>query len=1195
MAITAPDIKLLESERMADTTDGGGRKTSRVIPDGVAGNIFPKVSRLDSVYGRVNLRKVFGAVQTADVDTYAGAHAIITDAPDNDKIHTTIFSTASEFDTRTAARDRVESFVTVGPESRMVLLGRQLPGQQSVSAYQRLEEPLPEIGEVIALSEEAGGVVTAQQYCRIQAVDSEIRTFTELMSGGYAEFKRRVLSIGVGTPLRYEFNGPENASQSSLITRDAKIRTTTVVDAARYYGIKKLAEPITAGDLNMKVQSVYTSIVPTTNREAPLSNQTIGSALNIVAARASARTETVPAYVAVSGKMYTLRPITPGSLTISGSGITTLSDNRKGAISNSTFSATVDYETGMITRTGGSANPSSYTLTYTPGGVATQTAHAIDNQITLGNRGSVYAFTLNPLPAPGGVTVDFLALGKWYRLRDDGAGNISGSDPAYGVGTLDYSTGAMVMTLGALPDVGSSVIVNWGSPAHYAIHAGATNAASDMLKQTLQLTELPITENSVSISYVSGGNIYTATDDANGVLTGGGITGSVNYTTGLVEFGYATRLPDSASTVAASYSKTTADSTVEDTLRGSTQAAGSSVALGGAVKPGSLFCNIQFAAAVGLSGWLLVRDNGAGLVFAAGSQKIAGNNVAAKDGVVSADTAIGSINYATGLITITNGVPVETVRWYGSFGGPAPLLAKYWWPETHTVTVTGATGTFGWVDSTVVSHTEAHTANFTFATTPIVADLLQSTSSRIVPGSAIFSAGGKTYIDRSGILYTDVSNTTGAGVQAGTMDYVNGIATITHWTDGAALNLSVDTALTTIGEYTTDDLYLRTAGSNLRPGSLYVQVTSEDGEQITATGDSSGVVTGTKVSGSVDHDTGIVRLRFGSMVTAAGNETEPWYSAGAVVGGMIFKPVAVIPSTFKYNAVVLTSLPINADILGIDPVRLPVDGRVPIYRPADVVVIHNTADFALPNPAVASAIYSVGRTNLSELWLVDSVGVKVDPAKYTYSLDTGTVTMASGLTLAGLVQPLIARHRIEDMAMLSDVQINGQLSVSAQITRDYGVDSFVSSALLFGDMNARVENVHDLLAFSTWTNVAGTQSNAQFNDIDYPVEVLNNGALTERWRINFTSATAFQVIGENLGVIATGSTLADISPANALTGNPYFVIRAAGWGAGWSAGNQLRFNTVGAAAPIWIARTVLPGATLDGDAFSMQMRGDVDA
>jgi hypothetical protein len=153
----------------------------------------------------------------------------------------------------------------------------------------------------------------------------------------------------------------------------------------------------------------------------------------------------------------------------------------------------------------------------------------------------------------------------------------------------------------------------------------------------------------------------------------------------------------------------------------------------------------------------------------------------------------------------------------------------------------------------------------------------------------------------------------------------------------------------------------------------------------------------------------------------------------------------------------------------------------------------------------------------------------------------------------------------------------------------------VSSALLFGDMNARVTNVHDVQAFVAWTDTPGTQATAQFNDIDYPIEILNNGGISERWRISFTSATAYQVIGENLGVIATGTTTTDCAPTNALTGNPYFVLRSTGWGSGWSAGNQLRFNTVGAAAPIWIARTVLPGATLDGDSFSIQMRGDVDA
>ena len=113
--------------------------------------------------------------------------------------------------------------------------------------------------------------------------------------------------------------------------------------------------------------------------------------------------------------------------------------------------------------------------------------------------------------------------------------------------------------------------------------------------------------------------------------------------------------------------------------------------------------------------------------------------------------------------------------------------------------------------------------------------------------------------------------------------------------------------------------------------------------------------------------------------------------------------------------------------------------------------------------------------------------------------------------------------------------------------------------------------------------------------------MLNDGAVTDRWRINFltgnpSSGTAnFQVISENLGVIATGNTGSDCAPVNGLTGKPYFVIRSGGWGLGWSVGNQVRFNTSAASRPIWIARTVLPGATLDGDSFDLQLRGDVDA
>lgn len=1196
MTINASDIKLLESERMADTTDGGGRRTSRVVPDGVAGNIFPKVSRLDSVYGRVNLRKVFGAVQTAGVDTYAGAHAVITDAPDNAKIHTTLFSTASEFDTRAAARDRIESYVTSGPESRMILLGRQLAGQQSIVAYQRTEEPLPEIGEVFCLSSEAGQTVTAYQYFRVQSVESEVRTFTESLGSGYVDFKRRVVTIGTGVPLRYDFTGPETPTQNSAVARPSKLRTTTVVDAARYFGIRPLSEVANAAALTVKVDSVYTPIVPTTNRETPLSNANMGGAINIIPAKAATVSEAVSlgAQWAVGATLYTRRPILPGSLSVSGSGVTATTDDKLGTIGNATFSATVDYENGTITRTGGSASATSYTLTYQPAGIASQVSHTADEQITLGNRGTVYTYTLNPLPTPGSVYVDYRALGKWYRLRDNGAGELKGADPAYGVGSVDYSTGAVVLTLGALPDVGSSIMRGWGGKLHYAIRADGTSDAGTSVKQRITLPDVPVLPNSFSMTYTSDGTQYTAADDANGVITGNGVTGKISYTDGVVDIEYTTRLPDSSSAVACQYAQVVPADPQDEVAMSKSEPASASIALGTAVVPGSFNGSVPMAGG-GLAGHVFISDNGAGLIVAKGGQTLQGS-ATANNARTAADQIIGSINYAAGTVTITNGVVAS-----GSFY--KPVAPRYlgdrppavWEAQERTLSVSVGTASYGWKDSGVSATDAAKTYDAAFIAAPLRIDLTRTTAEKLVPGSIMLSAAGKYYIDRNGALYADVSNLTGAGTLAGSINYDNGEASLSLW-DDASPSIAVLSAATTYGTHTEYELFFRTAGAPIRPGSFYVQATAEDGTLLSASSNDSGVISGVKVSGTVDQETGVVRLLFGQMVAAAGNESEWWYDASGVVGGMVFKPTLIIPSTLAYNAVVVANLPLNADLLGLDPVRLPMDGRVPVFRPADVVVIHNTQSFALPNPAVAGATYSVGRTDLSELWLVDQAGARINGDQYSVSLEDGSVTMSASLSLGGAVQPLIAKHRVEELALLSDVQINGQLTVSAPLSRQYPAgSSFVSSALLFGDMNARVVGVHDLLAFSAWSDTPGQGAAAQYNDIDYPIEVLNNGALTERWRINFTNATTFQVIGENLGVIATGSVATDCAPTNQLTGNPYFVIRAAGWGAGWSAGNQLRFNTVGAAAPIWIARTILPGASLEGDSFSLQMRGDVDA
>lgn len=1186
MTINSTDIKLLESERMSDASDGGGRKTSRVIVDGQPGNIFPKVSRLDSVYGRVNLRKVYGAVVTENLDTYAGAHAVVMDPPDNDRIHVNLFSTSSDYDTRTAARDRIESYVVAGPESRMVLYGRQLVGQQAVLIYQRVEEPLPEVGEVYCLSKEAGSVTNYQQFVRVTDITTEVRTFND-----GEDFQRLLVTLEIGAPLRYEFRGPDTPSRASNVAREALVRNTTVADAARYYGIRPLSEAADEDALTVRVDSVYSPIVPTTQRESPISLASIGGAGGYVV---TAQIDYADGVTSLPNGIYYFKTaIKPGTIRISKGGVLWAEDDAVGnivstAAGGAPWNGSIDYESGRV-EVIASYMSDFVTFAATPAVVVSQPARTREIEVTLGNRGTVYSEALNPLPNPGSVIVDYRALGKWYRLRDDGTGAVQGNDPAYGAGTVDYVTGALVLTLGALPDVDSSVLISWGSMVDYVIRAGTASDVAAGLRQTFTLESLPIQPASLEITFTSGVTAYTATANGSGVISGNGVTGSVNHTTGVVEITYTTRLPNSGSMVVADYNQQVpSDPGNPIVVSGSIDWHGPDGLTPAPLLAGSFVGTMGLSGGGGMnavSGTVSVVDNSAGLLVVRAGQLL-GSNSYGGPVTVKADTTVGTINYTTGTIAVsdlTEVVTVESARYYSSLGGGT------WSKFDQALDIASAAGTYIYTQTGGDPVQTARSDEFSTTDAPLVVDLTATTADAVVPGSVLFTINGsaQTFFDRNGTIYTDLDTSTGAALACGAIDYDTGRVSLTgQWPQGeSTVTLAVQACLTVFGDFSTTEAFFRTAGSPLRPGSLYVQASALDGALLSGTADVNGVITGTKVRGEVVQDMGVARVEFGEDV------------------GGTWTPIEVAPSTLRYSAVVLSNLPLNADILGLDPVRLPSDGRVPIYRPADVVVIHHEATLALPNPSVAGATYSMGRAGLSELWLVDADGVRVPTTKYTANLAAGTLTMAADLSLTGYTQPLVAHHRIEEMQLLSDVQINGQLGLTAPLSREFPADSYVSSALLFGDMNARYTNLFDQASWtSVWSDaLIGSGATAQYNDIDYPVEVLNNGAVSDRWRINFTtgnpsSGTAnFQVISENLGVIATGNTGSDCAPVNGLTGEPYFVIRSGGWGIGWAVGNQVRFNTVAASAPIWIARTVLPGATLGGDAVTVQLRGDVDA
>ena len=178
----------------------------------------------------------------------------------------------------------------------------------------------------------------------------------------------------------------------------------------------------------------------------------------------------------------------------------------------------------------------------------------------------------------------------------------------------------------------------------------------------------------------------------------------------------------------------------------------------------------------------------------------------------------------------------------------------------------------------------------------------------------------------------------------------------------------------------------------------------------------------------------------------------------------------------------------------------------------------------------------------------------------------------------------------DDLDDVSKV-LTGELSKSAQ-------SAAARLRELTGTLFARVSRLFDQQTWdqSTWADaVDGDPAPATYNASLSPIEVTNLGALTERWVLRFTSSTAFQIIGEHVGNIGTGSTSVDCAPINPIAGVPYFTVRADGWGAGWAVGNIVRLNTVGAIYPFAAIRTVQQGPAAGIDySFELLGRGDID-
>ncbi len=486
-------------------------------------------------------------------------------------------------------------------------------------------------------------------------------------------------------------------------------------------------------------------------------------------------------------------------------------------------------------------------------------------------------------------------------------------------------------------------------------------------------------------------------------------------------------------------------------------------------------------------------------------------------------------------------------------------------------------------------------------------DLTQGFDEQILTGSARFKVGADTYLDRSGTLYRNVDPSNNSGIASGVIQYGTGEVEIDSWTPNTNNTIQLQSLTTTTDLPPINRISFRTPLIPLRPQSLTVVVASLEFGQLTLTSDASGKIETSKAHGQVNHDTGFVDIYFytKTKVTPENRpilEAKDWYDPlleytdfGNTV--WINVPVWVDASSVRYNAIAYTYIPLDSEILGLSATRLPIDGRVPIFRVGGIGVISASKSFKLPDNT-AGKTYSLADQRISWLELEDSAGTKVPYSMYVVDYDYGKFTLNGDFALNALVPPLTAKYRYQDMLLIRDVQINGQLTFTKPVTHNYDAEnSIVGSALVINDMQARYTRK---FVQPTWSNLwadgaVGGAISANYNDALYPIAVTNNGNIQERWALVFTSTTDFRCVGEYSGQIGTGTVNTDFAPINPVTGVPYFKVKKEGWGSGWASGNVLRFNTIAATYPVWVIRTVKQSEpTVLSDQFQIMLRGDID-
>lgn len=635
MPIETNNLVLYKSERLTDTSDGGGKYSGQVVIDGESNNLFPDVSELDRTMGRVSLRKIFPAINNNDTESLMGSTVFISKNPDDPNVSALLFSTESHTDVRSSAANRVENYLAKGGQIAGTPLDTLWQGMKVIQVAMFKTDTESSVGDTIVLVSNEGLSTEFEQYVRLTKVETRLATM--MVDGSQVEYKLGTYSIN--DPLERDFIGLSASQWYKGSKSPTIIRDTIVADTGKYYASVELADDVAVNSFTIQAASIFSQLIPSSQTETPLLDlNALSENVALVAGNSGTITAPFTTTVNTSQSLYIGSSVLPGSIAFtlfgqaisdSGGTLRTLSGTQIG---------TIDYQTGHIVWTNAiGTGTASINITFKPAAMPTQPFESYALPVTANNQGTNWTGVLLPIPAPGALSISFMAQGKFYTLKDNGTGRLVAANDSIGTGSINYQTGSWLLTTGALPDVGTPILLLWGTPI-----ATFARANLPVLPAAIEfdLGQVAIAASSVSVTWLLDGISKTASSNAQGQFTGDA-TGSINYASGVGKL-IPNKLPqkNTAFNFAFNYGdpKTQTVSAVTPDL---SQKLTFNIGTGSAIQPNSVELQIPVSSGVGSTVFQTVT------LFDVPLNSTTGNLVDRLGNVQ------GTITYATGAVEVT--------------------------------------------------------------------------------------------------------------------------------------------------------------------------------------------------------------------------------------------------------------------------------------------------------------------------------------------------------------------------------------------------------------------------------------------------------------------------------------------------------------------------------------------------------------